>query len=91
MTNVEILRNLSSDCKPVTLTCSAEEARNIWLDVTTLIDRVHLELCVEPLKSGGCVVYIEDWSDFDDIDHVSQIPYISIIFICLFLGAICLS
>lgn len=91
MTNVEILRNLSTEYGPVKLNCDALEAMDIWLSVTTFRERLHLELCVEPLKSGGCVVYIEDWSDFDDIDHVSQIPYISIIFICLFLGAICLS
>lgn len=91
MTNAEILRNLSSDCKPVKLNCDVLEAMDIWLSVTTFRERLHLELIIEQLSDGGCEVYIEDWSDFDDIDHVNQIPYISIIFICLFLGAICLS
>ena len=86
--DVEILSNLSTDCKPVTLTCSAEEALQTWLDVTSFRERMHLELVVEPLKSGGCIVYLEDWTDFPVVDDVDNTPYISIIFICLFLGAI---
>lgn len=39
---IEILRNLSTDCKPVTLTCSAEEALQTWLDVTSFRERMHL-------------------------------------------------
>jgi hypothetical protein len=91
-TNVEILSNISTDCEPVTLSCGVDEARNLWLDVTSYHDRLHLELCVEPLKSGGCIVYLEDWSSIDEIETVRSENYISIILIYLFLGAIiCLS
>lgn len=91
-TDLEILTNLSTDCEPVTLSCGADEARNIWLDVTSYRDRLHLEMCVEPLKSGGCVAYLEDWSDLTEFDNVDNTPYLSIVLIVLFLGAIiCLS
>jgi hypothetical protein len=84
-TNVEILSNISTDCEPVTLSCSVDEARNLWLDVTSYHDRSHLELCVESLESGGCVAYLEDWSSIDEIETGRSENYISII---LFLGVI---
>jgi len=68
--NIEILRNLSTSCKPVTMNCSVKEVRKLWRKVSTVRDRKYLKLCVERLSDESCVVYLEERENSDPIDPI---------------------
>tara|TARA_R110000772_G_scaffold109924_2_gene213318 strand:- start:2568 stop:2840 length:273 start_codon:yes stop_codon:yes gene_type:complete len=81
----KILKNMSTECDPITLDCNAVEARRMWLDVASFREQAHLELCVQPLKGNKCIVYVESW---DAVEETDATPYILIILTCFALGAI---
>ena len=81
----KILKNMSTECDPITLDCNAVEARETWLRVTTFREQMHLELCIEPLTDTTCVVYVEHWGD---VEETRATPYVLIILTCFALGAI---